>query len=282
MKKYRDCGSETFNTGSSKCPFVPDYVKVILLTPEDMVINDDELEEELENMIHADRPGRVYPIGPIAEYATSGGEAQTSQQGYGPSQITGYSELIETWTLENYDEGLLANLMKLKNQRMRALFIDKNNVVYGQRDTDTTIKGYLMSSIYPSIVQRFKTSSDNASMAVNLVYDDVEKAWTDTKSLQAETDLVEIAKGLVWVDVVKVGDSDTSYKVVEHYGKYDLTTTLGSLLGKTEGVWSSDVSAATYNSSDGTLNLSSSGNPSLLSPAELLEAGVKGIEQWKS
>lgn len=281
MKKYRDCGSEIFNTGSSKCPFVPDYVKVIILTPEDMVIRDDELEESLEEMIHANRPGRIYPIGPIAEYAPSGGDAQTSKQGYGPSQITSYSELVEVWTLENYDEGLLANLMKLKNERMRALFIDKNNVVYGQHDTDTTIKGYLMSSIYPSSVQRFKTSGDNATMAVSLVYDDVEKAWIETKSLQSETDLIEKAKGLVWVDVVKVGDSGSNYKVVEHYGKYDLTTAYGALLAKTEGVWEG-VSAAQYNAADGTLNLTSDGTPALLSPEQLLTAGIKGIEQWKS
>lgn len=281
MKKYRDCGSEIFNTGSSKCPFVPDYVKAIILTPEDMVIKDDELEEKLEEMIHADRPGRIYPIGPIAEYAPSGGEAQTSKQGYGPSQITSYSELIEAWTLENYDEGLLANLMKLKNERMRALFVDKNNVVYGQHDTDTTIKGYLMSSIYPSSVQRFKTSGDNASMAVSLVYDDVEKAWMETKSLQGETDLVEKAKGLVWVDIVNVGSGGSSYKVVEHYGRYDLTTVYGSLLAKTEGVWAG-VSAAQYNAADGTLSLTSSSTPTLLSPAQLFTAGIKGIEQWKS
>lgn len=281
MKKYRDCGSEIFNTGSSKCQFVPDYVKAIILTPEDMVIKDDDLEEKLEEMIHADRPGRIYPIGPIAEYAPSGGEAQTSKQGYGPSQITSYSELIEAWTLENYDEGLLANLMKLKNERMRALFVDKNNVVYGQHDTDTTIKGYLMSSIYPSSVQRFKTSGDNASMAVSLVYDDVEKAWMETKSLQGETDLVEKAKGLVWVDIVKVGSDGSSYKVVEHYGRYDLTTVYGSLLAKTEGVWAG-VSAAQYNAADGTLSLTSSSTPTLLSPAQLFTAGIKGIEQWKS
>ena len=246
-----------------------------------MVIKDDELEEKLEEMIHADRPGRIYPIGPIAEYAPSGGEAQTSKQGYGPSQITSYSELIEAWTLENYDEGLLANLMKLKNERMRALFVDKNNVVYGQHDTDTTIKGYLMSSIYPSSVQRFKTSGDNASMAVSLVYDDVEKAWMETKSLQGETDLVEKAKGLVWVDIVKVGSGGSSYKVVEHYGRYDLTTVYGSLLAKTEGVWAG-VSAAQYNAADGTLSLTSSSTPTLLSPAQLFTAGIKGIEQWKS
>lgn len=276
MKKYRDCGSETFNTGSSKCPFVPDYVKVIVLTPEDMVINDDEFETRIEEMIHADRPGRIYPIGQVAEYAPSGGEAQTSQQGYGPSQITSYSELIEVWTMENFDEGLLANLMKLKNQRMRALFIDKNNVVYGQSDTDATIKGYLISSIYPSSVQRYKTSGDNASMAVSLVYDDVEKAWLETKSLQSDVDLVEKAKGLVWVDVEKTESSGTSYRVVEHYGKYNLTTVYGSLLAKSD-VWN-NASAVEY--VNGVLNITSTGTPSLKSPSALFEAGVKGIEQW--
>ena len=276
MKKYRDCGSETFNTGSSKCPFVPDYVKVIVLTPEDMVINDDEFETRIEEMIHADRPGRIYPIGQVAEYAPSGGEAQTSQQGYGPSQITSYSELIEVWTMENFDEGLLANLMKLKNQRMRALFIDKNNVVYGQSDTDATIKGYLISSIYPSSVQRYKTSGDNASMAVSLVYDDVEKAWLETKSLQADVDLVEKAKGLVWVDVEKTESSGTSYRVVEHYGKYNLTTVYGSLLAKSD-VWN-NASAVEY--VNGVLNITSTETPSLKSPSALFEAGVKGIEQW--
>ena len=276
MKKYRDCGSETFNTGSSKCPFVPDYVKVIVLTPEDMVINDDEFETRIEEMIHADRPGRIYPIGQVAEYVPSGGEAQTSQQGYGPSQITSYSELIEVWTMENFDEGLLANLMKLKNQRMRALFIDKNNVVYGQSDTDATIKGYLISSIYPSSVQRYKTSGDNASMAVSLVYDDVEKAWLETKSLQADVDLVEKAKGLVWVDVEKTESSGTSYRVVEHYGKYNLTTVYGSLLAKSD-VWN-NASAVEY--VNGVLNITSTETPSLKSPSALFEAGVKGIEQW--
>ena len=32
VKMFRDCGSEIFNTGTSKCPFVPDYIKAIILT----------------------------------------------------------------------------------------------------------------------------------------------------------------------------------------------------------------------------------------------------------
>ena len=103
MKKYRDCGSEIFNTGSSKCPFVPDYVKVIILTPEDMVIKDDELEEKIEEMIHANRPVRIYPIGPIAEYAPSGGEAQTSKPVSYTHQMCKRDRDITRWCLEKLE-----------------------------------------------------------------------------------------------------------------------------------------------------------------------------------
>lgn len=276
MKLYRDCGSEVFNTGSSKCPFSPDYIKVILLTPDDMSISLADFETELEKMIHANRPNRVYPVGLIAEYAPSGGDAQTSRQGYGASQITGYSELIETWTLEHYDEGLYANLMKLKNERMRAIFIDKNNVVYAMQDGDSSIKGFKISSIYPS-GQRFKTSSADASMSINLVYEDVEKAFTNSKSVMSDIDLVDSAKGLVWVDVVSVSGG---YKVVEHYGGYDMTEMYGTLLGEVD-VWD-NVTAATYDAATAILTITptSGKQPLLKSPADLFTAGIKGIEQW--
>lgn len=280
MKRYRDCGSEIFNTGTSKCPFVPDYIKSIILTPVDLVLKDAEIESKLGELAHADRPGRIYPVGPIAEYAPSGGEAQTSKQGYGPSQITGYSELVETWTLENYDEGLFANLMMLKNERMRAIFIDANNVIYGENVSSTQIRGFLMSAIYPS-GQRFKTSGDNANMAINLVYSNVEDAWKNPKSLMAETNLLDFSKGLVWVDVEKQGDSGTTYKVVEHYGKFDLTEMYGTLFGEA-GAWD-NVTAVSYEPSNGTLNItaSSGGVPKLKSPSVLYVQGIKGIEQWQ-
>ena len=123
VKMFRDCGSEIFNTGTSKCPFVPDYIKAIILTPVGMTFKISDFDTKLGEYAHADRPNRVYPISTIAEYATSGGEAQTSATGYGSSKITGYSELVETYTMNDYDEGLRTNLMKLKNESMRVIFI---------------------------------------------------------------------------------------------------------------------------------------------------------------
>lgn len=279
MKKYRDCGSETFNTGSSKCPFVPDYIKAIILTPENMVLKDEEIETKLAEMAHGDRPDRIYPIGTIAEYAPSGGEAQVSKQGYGSSQITGYSELTEVWTLDSYDEGLFANLMQLKNEKMRALFIDGKNTIYGERVSATETRGHLLSSVYPS-GSRFKTSGDNAKLNINLVYSDVEKAWLNPKSLMCETDIVDTVKGLVWVDVEKTGSSGNNYKIIEHYGKFDLTEMFGPLLGDAEA-WS-NVTAATYDSSAGVLTITptASASPKLKPASVLFTAGIKGIEQW--
>lgn len=279
VKMFRDCGSEIFNTGTSKCPFTPDFIKAIILTPVGMTFKISDFDTKLGEYAHADRPNRIYPISTIAEYATSGGEAQTSATGYGSSKITGYSELVETYTMNDYDEGLRTNLMKLKNESMRVIFIDKNNVVYGEKtDTEGDFRGYELGAVYPG-GQRFKSSGENASLTINLVYKDVEKAWMNAISFTSDIDILEEAKGLVWVDVKKLATGENKYKVVEHYGGFDLTEMYGTLLGASS-VWN-NVTAATYNPDDGTLSLTpSSGTPALKRPSELYTEGVKGIEQW--
>lgn len=280
IKLFRDCGSENFNTGVSKCPFVPDFIKAIILTSSDKTFRMSEFDTKLDEMAHADRTGRIYPISTIAEYGTSGGEAQTSKVGYGPSQITGYSELIETYTMEQFDGGLKSNLMKLKNESMRAIFIDKNNIVYGEKtDADGDFRGYELGAVYPG-GQRFKTSGENATLTVNLVYKDVEKSWSNAVSFSSTIDLLDKAKGLVWVSVIKIGSSGNVYKVVEYYGGFDLTELYGALLGEITA-WNG-VTAVTYNSADGTLSITPSdgSTPTLKAPSALFEAGIKGIEQW--
>ena len=99
-------------------------------------------------------------------------------------------------------------------------------------------------------------------------------------SFTSDIDILDDAKGLVWVDVKKLATGENKYKVVEHYGGFDLTEMYGALLGASS-VWN-NVTAATYNPDDGTLSLtsSSSGTPTLKRPSELYAEDVKGIEQW--
>ena len=279
MKLYRDCGSEIFNTGTSKCPFEPEFIDKIILTPKDMELSVEELETEIVKLTHANRPDRLYAIGPIGEYAPSGGEAQTTKNGYGASKITSYSELVEKWTMQNYDMGLYNNLLGLKNEIMRAMYIDRNGVLYCEQSKVGKVRGYELSAVYPSGA-RFKTSGASAALEVNLVYKDVERAWINSTMIMLDQSVADELTGLVWVDVKKIGSSGTNYKVVEHYGAFDATEMYGTLLGKSEA-WS-NVTTASYNAADGTLSLTATSGqePKLKSPADLLTAGIKGIEQW--
>ena len=49
VKMFRDCGSEIFNTGTSKCPFVPDYIKAIILTPVGMTFKISDFDTSWES-----------------------------------------------------------------------------------------------------------------------------------------------------------------------------------------------------------------------------------------
>lgn len=84
---YRQCpGVATFNTGNSVCVLDPGKVKAIILVMHGYKLPKTLTADALEAACHADRPGRIFPIKTIVEYAPSGGEAQTSATGYGPTK----------------------------------------------------------------------------------------------------------------------------------------------------------------------------------------------------
>ena len=72
---YRQCpGVATFNTGNSVCVLDPGKVKAIILVMHGYKLPKTLTADALEAACHADRPGRIFPIKTIVEYAPSGGE----------------------------------------------------------------------------------------------------------------------------------------------------------------------------------------------------------------
>lgn len=281
MKQYRTCDEQSINLGVSICPLVPDRIRKIILTPKNMVIGlADFAKEKLEQMAYAERPNRIYPIGPIAEYEPSGGEPQTSKLGYGPTQMNGYSDFSQKWTLCNFDFNIASNVAKLEKTSMGVLFVDENNIIYGQRCADAsekTLKGFVATITTP--VSLFPTSSEKPKTQINILFDDAKKLLTDIETVICDFDVIETLNSLVWVDVIKEGES--GYKVLEHEGRLDLTPIFGNLLGASTA-WD-NATAVTYSSDTGLLTLTPTAGktPSLKSPSELFTAGIKGIEQWK-
>ncbi len=89
---YRKCpGVATFNTGSSVCVLDPGKIKAIILTIHGHKIPTEKQRKPLKRHCHADRPGRIFPIKTIVEYAPPGWRGSNFCYGYGPTKITSYS-----------------------------------------------------------------------------------------------------------------------------------------------------------------------------------------------
>lgn len=271
MSKYRNClGVSTFNTGNSVCPFDPGKIKALVLTISGHVI-DSWTASDLEKMCHADRPNRIFPLKTIVEYAPSGGEAQTSAVGYGPTKVTGYSPKVDTWTLSDMDFSLKANLASAKNVAFDVYLVDENNVVYGQRLDDGTLGGIPLSGVYPG-GQDWDSSGTDANLTITTMFKDYEKYLKTADIESCDFDVVEALQGLVYVDLVK---GDEGYRLIEHFGGLDITSYYGEALAKDKSL----VDATEISYSDGVLSIIGD-DIKLASPSVLQTKGVLGIEQW--
>lgn len=272
---YRKCpGVATFNTGSSVCVLDPGKIKAIILTIHGHKIPTEKTAEAFEKACHADRPGRIFPIKTIVEYAPSGGEAQTSATGYGPTKITSYSAKNDVWTLQDYDASLKANIMVAKNVAFDAYFVDENNVIYGMNDGTEDLAGIPLSGVYPG-GQDWDSSGTEANLTIATMFKDYEKYIKNADVRAYDFDVVDALKGLVYVDLVST--EDKKYKLIEHFGKLDITEYYGELLQKNATTALPNATDVSYANGIITIN---EGTAELASPSVLQEAGITGIEAW--
>lgn len=273
---YRECpGLATFNTGNSVCVLDPGKIKAIILTIHGHKLPKEKTADAIEAACHADRPDRIFPIKTIVEYAPSGGEAQTSATGYGPTKVTSYSAKNDVWTLQDYDASLKANLMAAKNVAFDAYFVDENNIIYGMNDGTGELAGIPLSGVYPG-GQDWDSSGTEANLTVATMFKDYEKYIKNADVSAYGFDVVEALKGLVYVDLKSAGEG--KYKLVEHFGKLNITEYYGELLAKnaTTALNVSNSPGASY--ADGVITVS--GTPSLAKPSVLQGLGITGIEAW--
>lgn len=271
---YRKCpGLATFNTGNSVCVLDPGKIKAIILTIHGHKLPKEKTAEAIEAACHADRPDRIFPIKTIIEYAPSGGEAQTSPTGYGPTKVTSYSAKNDVWTLQDYDASLKANLMAAKNVAFDAYFVDENNIAYGMNDGTDKLAGIPLSGVYPG-GQDWDSSGTEANLTVATMFKDYEKYIKNADVSAYDFDVVESLKGLVYVDLKSTESG--KYKLVEHFGKLDITEYYGALLQTNAETALPGATGVSY--ADGVI--SATGTVKLANPSVLQGVGITGIESW--
>lgn len=272
---FRKCpGLATFNTGNSVCVLDPGKIKAIILTLHGHKLPETYSAEEFEKACHADRPDRIFPLKTIVEYAPSGGEAQTSALGYGPTKVTSYSAKNDVWTLSDYDFSLKANLMAAKNVAFDAYFVDENNIIYGMNDGTGELAGIPLSGVYPG-GQDWDSSGTEANLTVATMFKDYEKYIKNANIKACDFDVVEALKGLVYVEMVNT-DGDNEYKLREHYGNLDVTEYYGSLIADKAATVLPGATGVSYEDRV----ITATGTVKLAKPSILQANGITGIEAW--
>ena len=277
MKPIRSCDDSHLNTGISKCPVDFGKMKGAILVPYGSKLPAKITMEELTKLAHAAVAERIYGILGFCEYAPEGGEAQTGAVGYGGLRVTGYSDRADTFTLlQNYPE-LHSSLTATSGKQWGAYFFDEKNYLYGLDDDTDVLAPFPMSTVHSNATP-YSTSSAKSTMTVKFCHEDARAAIEKADYYKLDFNPARATLGLVAVELRKVEGND--YILCEKRGGYDLTPTFGTLIADKATVISG-VTAATYDAKKKVLTLTSeenAGAPKLVSPAELLEAGIEGIE----
>ena len=277
MRTLRKCTAAQLNTGVSKCaPEMSKMLGAILVEP-GMKIKPGITLDELEEMVHADRPNRIYGIATFVEYAKDGGEPQTSAEGYGPEQVTGFSARKDTFTLDKYRPELMASLTRCRNKEWDAYFFDKDKYLHGLQ-VDGELYGFPMSGVYATATP-FPTSSAKAGMTITFAHKDAEQSFTDYDYAPMTINPTRATLGLVAVKLEKTTESGTKYKIFEAMGGNDLTPIYGPLIADASATVVKGSTAVTYNDDEETLTITATGDVRLAAPSVLYANDIKGIEQ---
>lgn len=274
MRPTRNCFQADFNSGKSGCPIDYGKIKGAIIVPAGEKLPAGFDGDDLREACHADVPNRIYPVITFVEYAKNGGEPQVSAVGYGPNKVTGINAQTDTFTLDEVDYGLNAELLKSKNVKRDVYYFDENGVVYGVNDGTDVLAGIPMACIYPTIVPH-PTSSAKESLTVSFCHVDAEKSQQNYDFITTDFHLEDSLIGLVPVELVK--DGDNKYHIVEKIGGYDRTAEFGPAVATKASSVIDGISAATYADGALTLTVTQDATPALKAPSALYDNGIEGI-----
>lgn len=280
MSRIRTCTSHSFFTGKSVCEIDYDKIKYVVLTQHGVKLPY-STGEALRIACHADVGARAYAFPKIINWEVNGGEAQTSQVGYGPNAYNGVSARTDTFTMDMFRHYLRAEILKNVDEEFDMYLIDAKNNLYGLNDGTDTLAG-IPVTIYPS-GNDHPGASDKASLAVNVVYSDVEEYMLKLDVAPLGFTAANYVYGLMPVTLVETSTTG-KYKLVEYYGKGDATAKYGALLATNASSVLDGVSTCAFDSVNNVLTITlgaAATAPSLKAASVLAANGIYGIEPYE-
>ncbi len=241
-------------------------------------LDDTEFNNEIKEGIIAVGQNRITPlIGVVVDYNVSGGDVQTSQEGFGPEVPIGLNSKRGDYTIDSGGLCLLKQLKKTNGKQIRVFLVDNNNVSYGTTavlNGVEKIRGFLCK-VWST--KRDNTGSQNGAIILSIFFD---ANYENEENNLAAISLAETYEGLTGV-ILKKTTTGKAKLVIACSGD-DITKTYGDSLASPELFVNSaggNPTGVSYSSATGELTFTPSGKYKAVDAATLKDvAGIEGLE----
>lgn len=200
------CSTGGGNTGIPACQLSPEKIIGAILVDNSFSLSQaeaDELIETLQTKTLLTGRDRVYPVFRFDEIADNSEEEVMASLGYGSKQVVRDGKYDWTFRMLNSGLCLQAKLRKFNKRKMKVLFVDSDNIIFGTRNPSGDITGFSLDFFYakpfkiadgsnPSIFQVRFALSKPQEFNDNVVY------------MNPGVDVEEAVKGIIDLELYEI------------------------------------------------------------------------------
>ncbi len=232
---------------------------------------------ELQAALTAEVSSRITPLlGGITDYQVTGGDVNTSQEGFGPEVPIGINAKRVDYIINKGGLSLLRQLKKLNGREIRIFPVDVNKVAYGTTalaEGKEVFRGFL-ATLYAT--KRDNTGTQTGAIILSVFYSaDYE---TEENQLAANPIHNEL-EGLTGVVLRKTASGKAKFVIA--YSGDDLTEIYGATLAAPElyeNTLGKNPTTVTYNEDSKDLTFVPTGSYRIKDAATLKQADIDAVE----
>jgi hypothetical protein len=273
-----DCdNSNQAHTRSGGCPIFEGRPNGLFFTGLEASFSPGAIEfnDEIRAAIYATGKQRLTPLMyGIVSMTPSGYDLQTSQEGWGGSQIVGTGELREDYVIDEGGYCLFKQLYKLNGRTMRVFKSDKADNIFGTMKDIEGVDRFYGYKAKVGVTRRV-TSDSAGAILLSLIYStNFPKEDINTHSVPLSGQEIE---GLSGIQLLKTAAGKA--KIITTCTKTDITSDYGEILQE-ETIYldKTGLNPASVTYADGILTFTPAGVYRIANAATLKTAGIEGYE----
>jgi len=194
------------NTGIPACLLAPDKIVGAILIDRSKSFTDEEAADiiaELQELALLTGRERIYPVFRFDEIADSSEEEVVVSLGYGSKQVARDGKYDWTFRMLNSGLCLQSKLRAFNKAKMKVLFVDSNNIIFGTRTPAGEITGFSLDFFY---AKPFKIAdgSNSSIFQVRFALSKPAEFNDNVVFLNPGVDVEEAVKGIIDVELFEI------------------------------------------------------------------------------